>query len=945
MRIKAIRGKTALFLAAALLLPCICLGAPAARAAEAAGGADVRVGWYLADGLQEPKADGGASGYDYEYLKAIAQYTGWKYTFVAGSWDECLSWLEEGKIDLLGGVSWDAQWAQKIGYSEIAAGSGGNRAICRAADTRFAYGDYSAWDGLKVGIVKGSGRGESFAARCGRHGVSVHLVNLAGPQELLNALDIGRIDLALVSQSRRTDGYRPVLDYDSQPFYFAVSKSSPDLLDALNNAMGQIYSVEPGFAASLRKKYFSGTEGLAPGFTKEEQAYIDSHREITVAYDPAWLPIEYRDGRTGTMGGVMRAVFDEVSQRTGITFRFVTSDSYAAVRDQLQGGGKAPILSSIGYDFNWGDEWGYRLVPPLLETQVESVFSNAEGKTVALPQGYYLSKTVMEHEADSGYTYRFYPTVGECISAVRSGRADRTFLNSIELSYYLSMPKYASLNFQAVPDLTLRFSIGVSDQEDLLLYSVMTKAAGSISQQKLAQIISENSVNERAGSLLDLVYSNPVQVLAVIALFLLLLGATAVAAVRYRLLRRERAKLAEVNSRLIRASEAKSEFLSRMSHDIRTPMNGIIGMTHIAQEQANPPRTEDCLRKIDISSAYLLGLINDVLDMTKIESGELQLHPEPYPPEELRQYLDSVIRPLSEARRQTFLLDIAADPLRIPVLDKLRTNQIIFNLLANAIKYTQEGGRVEFRLEERVSAAKMETRLSVRDNGRGMSPEFQKVLFEPFTQEDRVRSMESISSSSGLGLAIVKKIVDLMDGTIEVQSEVGAGSTFSVCLSPEFITAADYRREVRSQSVQEESNFAGKRVLLCEDNKINQEIARTMLERDGVTVELAENGQDGCRLFKASPPGYYSAVLMDLRMPLMDGYEATRAIRAMPGRADAASVPIIAMTADAFEDDIQRCLKAGMNEHIAKPLDPGKVHAALVRWIGRRPDGGAPAQM
>lgn len=397
---------------------------------------------------------------------------------------------------------------------------------------------------------------------------------------------------------------------------------------------------------------------------------------------------------------------------------------------------------------------------------------------------------------------------------------------------------------------------------------------------------------------------------------------------------RQQEKLEEALKTATQATKAKTDFLSRMSHDIRTPMNGIIGMTRIAMEQSNPPKTEDALRKIDLSSKYLLVLINDILDMTKIESGELKLHTEPYPASEFFKYLDSVIRPLCEARGQTLEVNGEINGTCIPVLDKLRINQVVFNLLSNAVKYTPDGGTIRLHNEERINGDKLELTISVIDNGRGMSEEFQEVLFEPFTQEDRVRSMESMSSSSGLGLAIVKKIVNMMNGTIEVESRLNKGSRFTIRILTDYVTADKYKSAAEEGEAScEKSNLKGRKVLLCEDNAINQEIARSILEQAGMEVTLADNGKKGADIFANSPVWYFSYVLMDIRMPEMDGYEATRTIRNMD-RADAAAVPIFAMTADAFEDDIQQCREAGMNGHIPKPLDPEQVYKTLGSLFG-----------
>ncbi|OPZ34704.1 MAG: Autoinducer 2 sensor kinase/phosphatase LuxQ [Tenericutes bacterium ADurb.BinA155] len=378
------------------------------------------------------------------------------------------------------------------------------------------------------------------------------------------------------------------------------------------------------------------------------------------------------------------------------------------------------------------------------------------------------------------------------------------------------------------------------------------------------------------------------------------------------------------------ANKAKSEFLSRMSHDIRTPLNGIIGMTYLAQEnKTNPPKTTDALKKIDSSSKFLLGLVNDILDMSKAEAGKIELHPEPYDSADFFDYLDSVIVPLCKEKSLTFVID--AKPIKeyLPLVDPLRINQVFFNLLSNAVKFTPAGGTVTYYLRESLSPDHSHMKLigEVRDTGIGMSEEFLRVLFDPFTQENRKDSSET--RGTGLGLAIVKKMMELMGGSIAVKSQVGKGSTFH--LEAEFpcvLTSSVEAKKAEAQPAFVSSDLKGRHVLVCEDHPLNQEIIRRILEEQGMIVTLAEDGREGLKLFEGSSKGYFDVILMDVRMPVLDGIAATKAIRALK-RKDATTIPILAMTADAFEEDVQKCEEAGMNGHLAKPVNPPQLYKTL----------------
>ena len=376
------------------------------------------------------------------------------------------------------------------------------------------------------------------------------------------------------------------------------------------------------------------------------------------------------------------------------------------------------------------------------------------------------------------------------------------------------------------------------------------------------------------------------------------------------------------------ANEAKSDFLSRMSHDIRTPLNGIIGMAYLASRESNPHRTADCLAKIDTASKFLLGLINDILDMSRAESKRIELHPEPYPAGEFRAYLEAVIQPLCQEKEQNFTMAVETPADRIPVFDKLRINQVVFNLLSNAVKYTPEGGSVRYEAVFRPAQAAGHylLKITISDTGIGMSESFQKILFEPFVQEGRSDSSER--RGSGLGLAIAKRMIDLMGGKIAVESQIGRGTTFTVEMEVDSVPAARGPAADPPQGQEDLALLAGRHVLLCEDHPLNQEIAQQLLADKKMIVDIAENGQMGLEKFARASVGYYDVVLMDIRMPVMNGYDAVRALRALR-RPDAAVVPVIAMTADAFSDDVQRCLDCGMNGHLAKPIDPAALYKTL----------------
>lgn len=405
--------------------------------------------------------------------------------------------------------------------------------------------------------------------------------------------------------------------------------------------------------------------------------------------------------------------------------------------------------------------------------------------------------------------------------------------------------------------------------------------------------------------------------------------------VRYlRLLRSQMDELDRARAASDAASLAKSRFLSNMSHDIRTPMNAIVGMTQIAREHVgDPAAVSGCLDKIANSSAHLLNLVNDVLDMSRIESGRMELASERVSLPETLDAVEAIARTQAEARGVTFVVE---RELSCPVVltDGTRLSQVLLNLLSNAVKFTPRGGEVTLRVEQGTEPApdgRVRTHVWVRDTGIGMSEEFMRRIFDSFEREDteRVRKTEG----TGLGMSIVKRIVDGMGGSIQVSSEKGHGSTFHVTLDLERCAG-----EAERLAEPDPASLAGARVLLAEDNELNWDVASELLGACGLELDWAENGRECVERFSASEPGHYDAILMDLRMPEMTGYEATRAIRALD-RPDARSVPIVAMTADAFEEDRRRAREAGMDAHVAKPVDVAEVLRVLARLVGGRDDG------
>lgn len=658
-------------------------------------------------------------------------------------------------------------------------------------------------------------------------------------------------------------------------------------------------------------------------FTPEEQAYIFSHKKLKVGYVPDRIPVSFKN-KDGEFAGISRYILDRVGEISGFEFDYVELPTKDVTYDYLQSEGFA-LVTSVEYNEENKNARGILISEPYFSgRKVIVARNNFEFKydadfTVAVSTGSQTLKKVLA-KAFPNFKLKDYDTIPDCLNAVNSGDADLMIQNQYVVEYWLAKPKYEKLKvipimglddrqcFSAVVD--FKGTGGPTQQDGEMLVNILDKSIACLSEDEIGsytiQGVMENQYNYTFGDFLNRYrYAAIILVVSTVIIVILAIVVTRLY-VRFAKSRAE--------------AQAKGLFLSAMSHEVRTPLNGLIGLNYLMQRKLDDkPKMEDYLQQSTKTAKYLLSLVNDIFDASGLVARKLELAENTVDMELLIQTVFTAEQGAMEEKKLRFTMktDLVS---RYITGDEMRIQQVILNLLDNARKFTNSGGKVELLVkQEAVNSDKVKTTVSVSDTGRGMSEEFRKQVFNAFAQE--LETVSKGNQGTGLGLSVSRRLARLMGGDIFCQSEKGRGSVFTFTFVADKASAPE---ETAPKIVQ----IPEKRVLVAEDNELNGEIIVELLEDIGCDTKLAVNGREALEIFKNSAPGTYDVILMDLMMPELDGFETTRAIRALE-RSDAKTVRIIACTANSFNDEKQRALDCGMNDFLSKPVDIDELYGKL----------------
>lgn len=881
----------------------------------------VRVGWYLPT---DKHSDNPFAGFDYEYLMAISQYTGWEYEFVDRSLEDCLKLLADGEIDILCKMNKTADREAKYAFSSLAAGTDYQRMLT-TADSALTYEDYEGFNGIKVGLLSGSSGSTSFDEFTIEHGFTPQIVRFEDYDDMNDALRDGSIDALIEGTHSQQIGLQIISKFSFKDFFFMTAIDNEELISELNTAVERIHDYDPNFSSELYEKHLLKVVDLSYAYNKEEKDFIARNPEVTVLIGENWYPMEYFDNETGRFGGIIPDLMELISNKSGINFTYRQIKSCEELYQTLHS--DTQTITSLSFNYNWAKDHNANITLPFIEAGVMRVSRQdaKQYKTVAVQNGYFLS-TFTEKQTINRLEF---DTVEECMQAVFSGKADFTYINEYQARYYASFGKYSHLNFAAMPGVTHELSLAVSNYADPLLYEIISKTLGGISSTSINTIITSNTTQAAQTKVTDFIYANPLLSIGVTALFFGVIIFIGILLFRYRTQKTYSLMMEQV-------SNAKSDFVSRMSHDMRTPMNAIIGLSDIGMTHSiSQNEQEDYMKKINYSARYLLGIINDVLDISKIENKKIVLHQQPVEVKEIFEEVYTILEPEFKKKNIHYIFESHGYHEKYAMLDKLRVKQILMNILSNAVKFTPEGGAVECVITslEHNNNLCME-QIVIRDTGIGMSEKFLPRVFLPFEQDENQNRVAY--GGTGLGMPIVKSLVELMGGTISVKSRLGEGTEFTVIL--EYETMQEIKTDgEEAQTEAAALDLTDKVILLCEDHPLNIMVAEKLLTSKGAKVAVAENGAVALKMLTESTQGTFAAILMDIRMPVMDGLEAARRIRGSE-HPDAKLIPIIAMTANAFYEDVTSSIAAGMNAHLSKPIKPQALYAVLNRFIYPRSD-------
>ncbi len=883
----------------------------------------VRVGWLLDNqGFQSGTPGSYMSGWGYEYLQTLSYYTpGWKYEYVTGTFTELMGKLERGEIDLMPNISYTTERAQKMLFSANPEGTEHYYIYAKPTRENLAKGDPKALDGLTIGCNSGVMQTQVGQKWLADEGVSCNYRYYDTGDELFAALSNNEVDAIIMNDTLSSKDAMAMFDVGSSDYYFVTPLDRQDLMDDINAAMTALRSTNPRYNDEVKTRYSVGDSGSA-SLTAQEQSWLRAHHNaITVGYLDKRLP--YTDeGADGQMEGAFAALVDVLRGRFGITVDTKAFSSNEEMKRALDAGTVDAIMP-IAKDYWLAEQSDLIQSNTLTSTSLTAIYSgdslNDALKHIVCSTGSLFSEKITKVR---------YPKskVTECrdsaasIKAVKDAKAACVVIPVSLVDTWRELYGFDGLKTAELPqqiELTCLMRKG-----DAELLSIINKGIVNAEDRIDSGSYSSDSYSTEESDVAKFVLRHKTAVI-VGAISILLVAIAVLAWALYRA-RRDR-------QRAIVANSAKSAFLSRMSHDIRTPLNGIIGLLEI--DDLHPDDMElarENRAKARVAADHLLTLISDILEMGKIEDRKVVLERKPFDLVELCRDVFVICDVQADEAGIAFKTD-HGENLRYPhvVGSPSHVRRVLLNIIDNCIKYNKPGGAITCTSTMLgVEDDTVTYRMVIADTGIGMSPEFLKHIYEPFAQEDE--DARSEFRGTGMGMPIVHELVELMGGHIEIESELGQGSTFTLTLP--FIIDR-HPKDHADDKRPDDASIAGMRIMLVEDNKLNREIAQTLLESAGAIVEPADDGQAAVDLFERRPAGSFDAILMDVMMPGMDGYEAARRIRTS-GRPDAQAITIIAMTANAFAEDIEHARRAGMNDHLAKPVELAEIKTALARHRG-----------
>lgn len=916
---------------------------PVKAAAETAPAKVVRVGSFE-DTFNYVNEKGARKGYGYELLQTLSGYTGWQFEYVTCDWSDCFEKLENGEIDIMGGISYTEDRAEEMLFSDEPMGEEKYYLYADLSRADISASDYKTLNGKKIGVLMGTEPEVMLTEWEEKYGLETEHVNISNNEDVKQKLANHEIDcfVSLEESFWAERGISTITRVGESGIYYAINKNRPDLKEELDDAMRALDEAVPFYTADLYKRYFS--MDYTPILTGEEKAWLKEHGAIKMGFLTSDSGVSTFDPATGEFTGVITDYIQFAADCLGnqeLEFQLVGYDSKEAELDALKSG-EIDMIFHVDQSPNLAEEYHFACTNTTWTSNLMAVtnqqhFNENNVNRIAVPQNKLSLKK---------YLAFYYPqweivdcdTQEDAAKLVKDGQAD-CFVTGIS-----SENKYSKkYSFYSVPLLNPVKSCFAVNSGNRSLLSILNKTIKAMPVNMLAGALAMYKSSSRKVTLSDFIKDN--------FFMALLVSSTAVAAILLtilKLLRKARkaeaaarkaandtqklnAKLQVAVENAESANRAKSTFLFNMSHDIRTPMNAIIGYADLASRHLDDPaKLKNYMENIQVCGQNLLMLLNNVLDLARIENDKTEMEYSVSDIEKDFRNCVAMFRNQADSKGQTLMV---TTQLQYPYIyaDIPHLTEICTNLVSNAVKYTGAGGTIRCNVTQKPGEKEgwCDTVVTVADNGIGMSQEFQKHIFEPFERE-RTSTVSKVEGS-GIGMGIVKKLVGLMGGTVAVESRIGVGSKFTVTI-PCRIASEDETQAKRETNPSDQKCLCGTRILLTEDNDLNAEIAVELLQEEGCTVDRAKDGVECVDMLEKAANGTYQLILMDIQMPVMNGYDVARKIRGLDDP-QKANIPIIAMTANAFTEDRQVALDAGMNDHIAKPINMNVLVPTLRKYL------------